>query len=436
MEANMMKQTAFIYGVAFFLAVQGVFSTPVMAEPITVDSKTIERLETLINSQQKQLEALQQEVNQLKQATTAAQSQANEAKTIADAAKATVQAPVDKVVTSGQERVKIVVSGQVNRAMNVASDGDKTKAYFVDSDASNSKLRLVGTAKVDDDLTIGSRLEIAFAPNESSKVSQDNEESGDYFDQRYADLSLESKRFGRLYLGKGDTSSNNSAEIDLSGTDVVQYASIADIVGGLKFRQSGNEELTDITVSGAFKDFDGLSRKSRLRYDTPKFHGLSLSGSVISDQRWDASLWWGGEGYGFKTGAAAAVADINEDNADYQYSGSFSILHQATGLNFTFSAGTKDNDNGSDPYNLWGKLGWQTSLTSLGKTSFGLDYGHSENISAENDEGDTFGIAVVQNFADYGTEVYLQYRNFSLDRDNTPSVSDINVGTVGARVKF
>jgi hypothetical protein len=431
-----MKQVKVLIYLSVFLTAQALLATGVMAAPITVDSKTLERLETLIQTQQKQLEALQQEVNQLKQTATTAQTDAKEARSVAEAAQKAAPAPVDKVVTSGQERVKIVVSGQVNRAMNIAGDGDKTKAYFVDSGASNSKLRLVGTAKVDDDLTVGSRLEIAFAPNESSKVSQDNEESGDFFDERYADLSLESKRFGKLYLGKGDTASNSSAEVDLSGTDVVQYASIADIVGGLKFRQSGNDQLTDVTLGGAFKDYDGLSRKNRVRYDTPKYHGFSLAGSVISDQRWDASLWWAGEGYGFRTGAAAAVAGINEDNADYQYDGSFSILHQATGLNFTFSAGTKDTDNGSDPYNLWGKIGWQTKLTQYGMTSFGIDYGHSEHISAENDEGDSYGAAVVQSFADYGTEIYLQYRNFSLDRANDPSVSDINVGTVGARVKF
>ncbi|MBW2505081.1 MAG: hypothetical protein JRE16_11000, partial [Deltaproteobacteria bacterium] len=83
-----MNYRAFSYGVALFLAAQAVLSAPVMAEPVTVDSKTLERLENLINTQQQQLEALQQEVNQLKQATTAAQSQANEAKTIADAARA------------------------------------------------------------------------------------------------------------------------------------------------------------------------------------------------------------------------------------------------------------------------------------------------------------------------------------------------------------
>jgi hypothetical protein len=42
----------------------------------------------------------------------------------------------------------------------------------------------------------------------------------------------------------------------------------------------------------------------------------------------------------------------------------------------------------------------------------------------------------VQQFEDFGTELYLGYRLYSLDRDVAPSVEDMNVGTVGARVKF
>jgi cell division protein FtsB len=144
--------------VVLFLTTLGFTVRPVAAQQVTVDAKTIERLENLINTQQKQLEALQQEVNQLKQTAATAQSDAKEAKSVAEEVKVTVQAPADKVVTSGQERVKLVVSGQVNRAMNIADDGDKTKAYFVDNGASNSRLRLVGTAKMGDDLTIGTRL--------------------------------------------------------------------------------------------------------------------------------------------------------------------------------------------------------------------------------------------------------------------------------------
>jgi hypothetical protein len=101
------------------------------------------------------------------------------------------------------------------------------------------------------------------------------------------------------------------------------------------------------------------------------------------------------------------------------------------------STGTKDADNqDNDPYNLYGKLGWLTSLNSFGKTAFGIDYGHSENIAADDYEGDTFGVAVVQNFDKWATQVYFQFRNFSLDTNDDPNVSDINVGTLGARVKF
>jgi len=432
-----MKHTTFIYALALLLAVQGTLSTSVSAEPVTVDSKTIERLENLINNQQKQLEALQQEVNQLKQ-------QQIQPPAVSGTVQGPAVAPPAKVVTSGEDKVKLAISGQINRAINIADDGDKTDAYFVDSDVSNTRVRFVGTALIDEDLTLGTKLELAFAPNESGDVSQDDQESGDFNDQRYAELTLMSKRYGMLYLGKGDTSSNSTAEVDLSGTDLIQYASTADIVGGLFFRQSGDDELTDITVAGAFKDFDGLSRKSRLRYDTPNFHGFGLSGSVISDRRWDTALRWGGDGYGLKAAAAAAVAYINEDedpgkglpNADYQYDGSFSVLHEATGLNVTLSAGTKDADNQTDPYNLWGKIGWLTSLNSFGKTAFGIDYGHSENIAADDYEGDTFGVAVVQNFDKWATQVYFQFRNFSLDTNDDPNVSDINVGTLGARVKF
>ncbi len=432
-----MKQTAFIYAMALLLAAQGALSTPVSAEQVTVDSKTIESLENLINSQQKKLEALQQEVNQLKQ-------QQVQQPLVSGTGQGPAAAPPAKVVTSGEDKVKLAISGQINRALSIADDGDKTDAYFVDSDVSNTRVRFVGTALINEDLTLGTKLELAFAPNESGDVNQEKQESGDFNDQRYAELTLMSKRYGMLYLGKGDTSSNSTAEVDLSGTDLIQYASTADIVGGLFFRQSGDDALLNgeggrlkVRVSDAFKDFDGLSRKSRLRYDTPNFHGFGLSGSVISDRRWDTALRWGGEGYGVKAAAAAAVAYLHEDDSDYQYDGSFSVLHEATGLNFTFSTGTKDADNqDDDPYNLWGKIGWLTSLNSFGKTAFGIDYGHSENIAAEDYEGDTFGVAVVQNFDKWATQVYFQFRNFSLDTNDDPNVSDINVGTLGARVKF
>ena len=448
----MLSRKILIGFIGLLLAFQLPFAAPAFAAG-GVDAETVARLEGLIKAQQQQLEmqqqqlqALQQQVGQFKQTVTETQAQAKEAKAVADEMKVANLDPVKKPLTSGSEKVKLVLSGQINRAMNIVDDGDTTEAYFVDSDASNSKFRLVGTVKIDDDLTIGTRLELALAPNESGDVSQDNAESGDFFDQRYADLSLESKRYGKIFLGKGDTSSNSSAEVDLSGTDLVQYASIADIAGGMQFVESKGNDLSGISVSDAFKDFDGLSRKSRIRYDTPTFYGAHLSTSWISDKRWDASAWWGGKGYGFKVVSAAAMAYINTeretspnsgqyDDADWQYDGSFSILHEKTGLNFTFSAGVQEVDNQGDPSNIWGKIGWRTDLVKYGKTSFGVDYGNSNNLVTDKDDGYSVGATVVQVFNDYGAEFYAQFRVFSLDHDDT-NVQNVNVATVGTRVKF
>ena len=431
------SRKAFIIFVGLLLAAQVFFVSTVAAEEGTVDSETLERLERLIKEQQQQLESLQQQMNQLKQTATEAQTQAKEAKSVAEEAKTTVQAPVKKVVTSaGGERIKLTISGQVNRAVNIAEDGKNTKAYFVDSDASNTRVRFVGIAKATDDLTIGTRIEVAIAPNESGDVSQGNEESGDFSDQRWAEVSLDSKRFGKLSLGKGDTASDNSAEVDLSKTDIIQYSSIADMAGGLLFRQTNGDTLTDVSVSDAFKNLDGLGRRNRVRYDTPTFYGFHLATSAVSDQRYDASLWWGGQGYGFKAAGAAAFAFPNEDDTDFQYDGSFSLLHEDTGLNLTLSAGLKERDNQGDDNNFYAKAGWLTRFFSIGETAFGVDYDRSVNLPTGRDDGYSVGVAAVQQFEEYGTEIYLQYRLYSLDRDVEPSVQDINVGTIGARVKF
>ncbi len=425
------RGTRHVFATAALLLVYSLCGTAVRAEPVTVDAAALEQLQRQLREQQQQLDALQRQLDQLRGGAAAPGAG------VADtAAKPPPAAPPAKTVTSGVDRVALSVSGQLNRAVNVIDDGKNTQAYYVDNDSSNSRVRFVATARATDDLTIGSKIEVAFAPNESADVSQNDEESGDFMDERWAEVSVASKQWGSLALGKGDTASNNSAEVDLSRTDVVQYASVASIAAGMLFRQSGDDSLTGVKLSDAFKNFDGLSRKSRLRYDTPAFHGFKLAGSLVSDQRWDASLWWGVQGHGLKAAAALALSEPNESGAGMIVAGSVSVLHESSGLNLTLSAGMQDRDDQGDPSNLWAKLGWLTTISDLGPTAFGLDYNRTVNLPTGRDDGYSVGAAVVQQVADYGTELYLQYRLYSLDRAAAPSVADLNVVTGGARVKF
>ncbi len=57
-------------------------------------------------------------------------------------------------------------------------------------------------------------------------------------------------------------------------------------------------------------------------------------------------------------------------------------------------------------------------------------------MPATDDKGYSVGASVVQSLDRFATELYLQYRLYSLDRKSGPAVGDINVGTLGARVKF
>ena len=50
-------------------------------------------------------------------------------------------------------------------------------------------------------------------------------------------MALPGSRIKRpIWLGKGSSATDNVAEYDLSGIDVIMYAGVADIIGGLRCR--------------------------------------------------------------------------------------------------------------------------------------------------------------------------------------------------------
>jgi hypothetical protein len=58
------------------------------------------------------------------------------------------------------------------------------------------------------------------------------------------------------------------------------------------------------------------------------------------------------------------------------------------------------------------------------------------NLPTDSDDGYSIAGAAVQQFDDYGTELFFLYRLHSLDRGLEPGVQDITVVSTGARVKF
>ncbi len=442
-----------VYLTLLAMALQVRLTAPIEAAEAAVDRSLLEQLQQLIEQQQEQLKQQSETIETLGERVDQLEKKPSESDTNITAAPETTTEPTepssaaqmsDKLVTSGSKKVSLAISGHINRAVNIADDGEDTQAYFVDNDVSNSRIRFVGTGQITPETSLGPTVEIAFSPNNSFDVSQDNEIADDFIDVRKVEAFVRNDRYGQVLFGKGAAAADDTAEYDLSlVAGPIMYSGIADIVGGLQFTDNDGE-LSGLTVGDAFFNFDG-NRQDRVRYDSPVYGpGVQLSVSTGADQRADAAMTWGGD-YGNWSGVdigdvttlgAVSIRDPNEDDVDLRLAGSFTALHNPTGVSVTVSAGTDSKDNAADPYNLYSKVGWDTSFFPVGPTGFGADLTYTENFSGDGDEGIGVGLAAIQLIEDFGMELYSQFRVFDLDRESGDNVNEIVVGTVGTRIKF
>jgi predicted porin len=419
----------------------------------------LKQLMDIIQRQQEQIEAQAEALEALKQKVETLSKEAETTKATAEEAAAKIETvekagTIDKIVSSSSDRVKVDVYGQVNRAVLYSDDGNQSDWYFVDNDNSSTRVGLKAKARATDDLTAGGRIEVEFQSNDSDKVNQ-FEQSGvgdNNFRKRWLDFSLESKRFGTLFVGHGDTASNNTSETDLSGTSVIGYSSIPDMAGGQIFYNKATDSYdlveedpsTGTTIADTYSNLDGLSRNDRVRYDTPKFYGFSGAVSAVADGAYDFSLWYSGEFAGTKLAASASYVKPNDlrPTNDDQYSGSVSALHKS-GLNLTLAGGNRNykdevGEPDRDDAKFWyGKLGFRRGFFPLGETRFSADYGEYKNVAQNDDTAKTFGIQIVQVLDRWGTEYYLGYRFHDLDRKGEDvDFKTINAVMSGFRIKF
>jgi hypothetical protein len=226
------------------------------------------------------------------------------------------------------------------------------------------------------------------------------------------------------------------------------------MAGGFSFRDDDGEqiyrrELDDddnpvaTFIGDAFSNFDGLSRRDRVRYDTPKFFGFYGSTSYMNGQTYDFALrsahkW---DGFGKLAAAIGYVPGETKRDAYTLVSGSVSFLHDS-GLNLTFSHGMKDFDGGgrNTARNYYGKLGY-----ICGKWAFSVDGARSDKVQQNGDEATSIGLAAVWNIWE-SVQFYGGYRWHGLDRDNEfvdpetdiaqDDPEDINSVMIGGRIKF
>ena len=336
-------------------------------------------------------------------------------------------------VDSGNDKVKMAISGQVNRGVLYADDGTDTGIMHVDNDNSSTRFRLIGSGKYDDDITVGTQIEVQFESDSTANINIDGSTTGgaNSFTERKLELFFDHARFGRIWLGQGDTASNGTSEVDLSGTGVIGYSGVTDLAGGIDFGGIGS----GTEVGDVFSNFDGLSRDDRIRYDTPSFSGFKLSASSAEGNKHDAAVRFSGDlGGGLRLAAATAWA--KSATLDSQINGSVSLLH-VSGFNVTAAGGRqtlRDPARTEDPIFYYAKLGYLWK-GGIGNTAFAVDWEQANDVAADDDEATTFGIFLVQKVDSIATEFYIGARNYQLDRPGA-NFDDILAVLAGARIKF
>lgn len=398
----------------------------------SVNAQTLEKMQRLIEQQQSQLDAQAKAIEDLKKQLQALSKAAQPA-----AAAAEKLPSLQNVVKPGSDKVDVQLYGQVNRGVMYADDGNDSDFYQVDNDNSSTRLGIKAKTKTGGDLEAGAWFEVQFESNSTNDISQiSGSVGGNSFTERHLDFFLESKRFGKLSVGQGNTASNETSEVDLSGTSLVGYSDVELIAGSMLFFDKNTSSLSGTTVGSVVNNMDGLSRKDRLRYDTPELFGFTLAGSAVENNAEDIALWYNNKFPGFKLSGAVAYANPGSTSVDNQLNGSVSILLSG-GFNATFAAGNQYmRASGRDDATFYyGKVGLVRSYFDIGPTALSVDYGRYNDVARNGDEADAFGCQFVQNLTEWRTELYLGYRNFSLDRTGE-DFEDINVVLGGGRIRF
>ena len=282
--------------------------------------------------------------------------------------------------------------GQINKGVLNYDDGIDSETYgLIDNANSNTRVGL----RYNQDFGawhFENLNEIGYAPfsTDNTSIIHQSPDAEDWEftngNIRKLDFTLQNDRYGKFWLGQGSMATDGIYEMDLSGTTVIDYSSVADTASAQIIRFNGpglsfDESLSGIDIGDAFTNYDG-PRRVRIRYDTPAFNGFTFAAAygrnLLSDDPdvreeniADASV-----AYEHSYGDVELEGGLGyywQENDTRNWGGSVSALHTPTGFNATLAVGGQDTDGGNGSY-WYGKLGLIRDLVSWGSTAAAIDY--------------------------------------------------------------
>jgi hypothetical protein len=290
--------------------------------------------------------------------------------------------------------------------------------------------------------TLRWRFETGLTIRNSSLVSQtQTPDWGDWERTllRWFEVAIDTD-YGTVSLGQGATAANGTAGLDDSFTFIAGAADSTDGFASFRFRDSAGD-LTNVSVGQVNSSLDP-SRRFRLRYDTPVFSGVMLSASygqnvlVTADENdyYEVAARWTGDLGELAVRSAVGYLWIDDPNGDKteRLSGSFSLVHERTGLNFALSAGTEDQG----PNYYWARAGWQTDDWGPGTTSLSIDYYNGSDFLSDGAKTENWGLYAVQDIDALSMNLYAGWRQFTYSDQSGTDYQDASGVLVGARWSF
>jgi hypothetical protein len=366
------------------------------------------------------------------------------------------------LVTSGNDRMSVKLSGQVNRLALWRTNGQKERVEHLDSNASSTRFNITGEGKATEDLKVQGVIEVElqdFNPSNTTKIAAASEGGGTgSLRPRRLEALFISQKLGSLFVGQGSMAADGTSEVDYSGTVVASNGSEGPYnLGGVQFYNNSTHSEDRRIASDAYNNFDGLSRANRIRYDTPEFLGFILGGSHSNRDQIDGALKFAGRFGETKVGAATGYSYApylksgSNRRHNRQFNGSFSVLFPG-GLSVGAAGGIrKFTHNLQDNHGVrrrnadfwFTKLGYQFNCFAMGNTALAVDLSRSRRHTmtetdfavANSERMWSYAFTGVQTIDKIATELYTIFRVYELHR-RKESFKKAYVAAVGARVKF
>jgi predicted porin len=349
----------------------------------------------------------------------------------------------------GNRKVSLTISGWINEAVYFWDDGVEQNAYVGTNTLEQSRFKISGKAKIDNDWSAGYTLEIGIKGADLGDFSQDDAGGENSLGVRKAYWFIKSKTFGEVSVGQNGMATYHLLD-DADGVNTRNYSDFEAstvFLGSFETRTGGT--LTGTTWKSLFGGFNNGTpgqngRRNTVRYDSPEIAGVTFTAAWGEDDMWDTKLAYAGEFGQFKVIAQVGYGESTDTDSgcdfDCQWWGAAgTILHQPTGLFVYGGYGATEGDDlpaGADMDDTWLiQAGIERKFIPLGKSTIFGEYRHDE-IETTGSEFDFWAAGIVQNIENAAMDIYAIYRHSEGDNDALGSLDDFDTVITGARIQF